>query len=93
MRFAQALESGKLIKAETLQQWTTPSEKNPSYGFGFEIQDVDGQKAYGHRGGFPGVSSMLSVNRQSGITTVILSNIDNGAIPVSEKLREVSQRW
>jgi CubicO group peptidase (beta-lactamase class C family) len=93
LHFAEALESGKLVKAETLEQWTTPSDKNPHYAYGFEIDNESGQRAYGHRGGFPGVSSMLLVDRESRITTVVLSNIDKGAMPVAEKLRELSSKW
>lgn len=88
-RFANALRDGKLIKPQTLTQWTTPGDKNKNYAFGFEIYQASGPKVIGHRGGFPGVSSALSVDLDGGYTVAVMANVDGGAIPVVEKLKEL----
>jgi hypothetical protein len=46
----------------------------------------------GHSGGFPGISSVLDIYLDSGWTIVVLSNVDGGMPPVSQKLREVAGR-
>lgn len=74
LRFALALESGKLLGRPLLSQATTNqagSAGGPPYGFGFV---VDGG-AYGHGGGAPGMNGELVI-RRDGIVVVALSNTD-----------------
>lgn len=88
-RFATALRTGKLIRPETLQQWTTPGEKSPSYGLGFEVYQASSPKVIGHGGGFPGINAALRVDLDRGYVVAVLSNTDGGTRPVLEKIKEV----
>lgn len=90
--FAQALRSGKLIRPETLKQWSTPSDKNPGYAFGLIVYNANRPKVIGHSGGFPGISSVLCFDVDSGYTLAVLSNMDGGSTPIMEKMKEVIAR-
>lgn len=75
-RFAQALETGKLLKKELLIEATrkTQTKMGGGYGFGF---GVDLKPAvYGHGGGAPGMNGMLRVLPETGVVIVVLSNLD-----------------
>lgn len=52
LRFAQALESGKLISKAMLAEATRP--RREQYGFGFGMQGDGALRSYGHGGGAPG---------------------------------------
>jgi CubicO group peptidase (beta-lactamase class C family) len=91
-RFANALREGKLIRPDTLQQWTTPSEKDRHYGYGFQVFQASQPKVIGHGGGFPGINSGLRVDLDSGYTVAVMANIDSGAMPVLEKAKELLAR-
>ncbi|HEX7180348.1 MAG TPA: serine hydrolase domain-containing protein [Thermoanaerobaculia bacterium] len=73
-RFAQALESGKLISKTMLAEATRAQVEGYGYGFG-----VDGEgplRGYGHGGGAPGMNGDLRVYPQLGYVLVGLSNLD-----------------
>jgi CubicO group peptidase (beta-lactamase class C family) len=91
-RFAVALRDGKLIRAETLKQWTTPSDKNKSYAFGFQVSQSDQNKLIGHSGGFPGINSVLTVDLENGYVIAVMSNSDNGASALEQKLKQLLPR-
>ncbi|HSG38008.1 MAG TPA: serine hydrolase domain-containing protein [Thermoanaerobaculia bacterium] len=74
LRFAQALESGKLISKAMLTQATTPHKQN--YGFGFGMRGEGPSRSYGHGGGAPGMNGELRVYPQLGYVLVGLSNLD-----------------
>jgi CubicO group peptidase (beta-lactamase class C family) len=74
LRFAQALESGKLISRKTLAEATTPHMEG--YGYGFGIQGEGPLRSYGHGGGAPGMNGELRVFPQLGTVVVALSNLD-----------------
>jgi D-alanyl-D-alanine carboxypeptidase len=74
LRFAQALESGKLISKETFAQALTPVKE--SYGFGFGISGEGALRTYGHNGGAPGINGDLRVFPELGYVLVGLSNLD-----------------
>ena len=74
LRFAQALESGKLISKAMLTQATTPHR--PTYGFGFGLKGEGPSRSYGHGGGAPGMNGELRVYPQLGYVLVGLSNLD-----------------
>jgi glycosidase len=46
----------------------------------------------GHGGGFPGISSNLDLFTDLGYTAVVLSNYDEGARPIVDKLRDLIAR-
>ncbi|MFL6194233.1 MAG: serine hydrolase domain-containing protein [Thermoanaerobaculia bacterium] len=74
LRFAQALESGKLISKKMLAQATTPFKED--YGFGFGMEGEGSLKSYGHNGGAPGMNGELRIYPQLGYVLVSLANID-----------------
>ncbi|MGL4231349.1 MAG: serine hydrolase domain-containing protein [Casimicrobium sp.] len=74
MRFAIALESGKLISKAMLAEATTIKQK--SYGFGFVIRGNAEWEAFGHGGGAPGVNGELRIIPAQGYVIVALSNLD-----------------
>lgn len=90
LRFDQALRSHKLLSPESTEIiWSPKPEMNsPAYGFGFGIEGRPGDRIVGHGGGFPGISAKLDMYLDSGYTVAVLSNYDQGASVVAEKLRE-----
>lgn len=74
LRFAQALESGKLISKASLTAATTPYKED--YGYGFGINEEGPLKSYGHSGGAPGMNGDLRIFPQSGYVVISLSNLD-----------------
>lgn len=74
LRFAQALESGKLLSKQTLAEATRPQEKR--YGYGFGAGGEGRLRSYGHSGGFPGMNGTLRIYPELGYVVVSLSNLD-----------------
>ena len=74
LRFAQALESGKLISKKMLAEATTPYRED--YGYGFEIEGEGALRSYGHGGGAPGMNGDLRIYPQLGYVLVSLTNLD-----------------
>ena len=74
LRFAQALESGKLISKASLATATTPHKER--YGYGFGIQGEGPLRGYGHGGGAPGMNGELRIFPQLGTVVISLSNLD-----------------
>lgn len=83
LRFAQALESGKLLSRELLKAATTPNLQD--YGFGFGIRGEGPLRWYGHNGGAPGMNGDLRIFPESGYVIVALSNVDP---PAASRLAE-----
>jgi CubicO group peptidase (beta-lactamase class C family) len=94
MAFAEAMRHGKLVSEATRDQlWSAkPDLSSPEYGFGFGIGQDPLGRSVGHSGGFPGISSVLDIYPDTGWTVVVLSNVDNGAPPVEQKLKETATR-
>lgn len=74
LKFAQALESGKLISKAMLAEATKPQAED--YGYGFGIRGEGALKSYGHGGGAPGMNGDLRVFPQLGYVLVSLANLD-----------------
>jgi D-alanyl-D-alanine carboxypeptidase len=74
LRFAQALDSGRLISEATLAEATRPHQQQ--YGYGFDMQGQGRLDSYGHGGGAPGMNGELRVFPQLGYVVVSLSNLD-----------------
>jgi len=74
LRFAQALESGKLISKASLTAATTPYKED--YGYGFGIAGEGPLRSYGHGGGAPGMNGDLRIYPQLGYVVICLSNLD-----------------
>jgi CubicO group peptidase (beta-lactamase class C family) len=74
LRFALALESGKLISKTMLTEATTSHSQQ--YGYGFVVEGDGRLKSYGHSGGAPGMSGDLRIFPELGYVIVGLSNLD-----------------
>jgi len=74
LRFAQALESGKLISKASLAAATTPYKEQ--YGYGFGIREEGSLRSYGHSGGAPGMNGELRIVPRLGYVVISLSNLD-----------------
>jgi D-alanyl-D-alanine carboxypeptidase len=81
-RFAEALQSGKLISKASLTQMITPG-RNSQYGFGMALTGEGATRSFGHAGGAPGQNGDLRVFPESGYVIVALSNLDP---PAASKL-------
>ena len=77
MKFAGALMSNKLLKAETLAEATRPQFTTGTYGFGFQVGRPDESRTYGHGGGAPGMNAILRVYPESGQSVIVLCNLDS----------------
>jgi CubicO group peptidase (beta-lactamase class C family) len=89
LKFAQALQGGKLVGLEYVKILTTakPELNSPDYGFGFQINP--GGKSFGHSGGFPGINSNLDMYTGPGWTAIVMSNYSRGGGPVIQKMRRL----
>jgi CubicO group peptidase (beta-lactamase class C family) len=76
MKFAGALTSNRLLKAETLAEATRPQFTTGAYGFGFQLGPPDEARTYGHGGGAPGMNAILRVYPESGQSVIVLCNLD-----------------
>jgi CubicO group peptidase (beta-lactamase class C family) len=74
LRFAQALESGKLISKKILAEATR--DQKEGYGYGFGIRGDGPLRSYGHGGGAPGMNGELRIFPQLGYVLVSLANLD-----------------
>jgi CubicO group peptidase (beta-lactamase class C family) len=81
-RFAEALQSGKLVSKASLTQMITPGP-NSQYGFGMSLAGDGETRTFGHAGGAPGQNGDLRIFLDSGYVVVALSNLDP---PVASKL-------
>lgn len=77
MKFAGALMSNKLLKAETLAEATRPQFTTGDYGFGFQIGRPGEVRTYGHGGAAPGMNAILRVHPDSGQSVIVLCNLDS----------------
>jgi len=77
MKFAGALMSNRLLKAETLAAATRPQFTTGAYGFGFQIGRPDEAGTYGHEGVAPGMNGFLRVYPESGQSVIVLCNLDD----------------
>ena len=78
LRFANALESHKLLDVEHTKLLTTGKVDTPrgsQYAYGF-MAEQSGMRCFGHGGGAPGMNGDLRICPDSGYVIVVLSNMD-----------------
>ena len=82
-RWDVALQSGKVVSAEDFSLMTTPAKlangSPTGYGFGWQIDSVDGQKRIWHNGGTFGSSSSNVTFPQQNVDIIVLENEDGAA--------------
>ncbi len=87
VRFAGALSSGALLPPQVLATvWSPPraGAEHARYGYLWGSGTVSGQRWVGHNGGGPGISADFRYFPESGNVVVVLGNLSNAAMPVSE---------
>lgn len=92
LRFAEALRGDKLLTPASRELLWTPKPNSPGYGYGFSLGKGPAGRKVGHGGGFPGISSNLDIFLDNGFTAVVLSNYDQAAPPVAQKIEELIAR-
>ena len=85
VRFGMALMSGKLLRPQTLELMWTPMRvtqlgngRPSTYGLGFEIHTVDGQKVVMHSGGQQGTATELVMLPGRSFAVATMVNDDQG---------------
>jgi CubicO group peptidase (beta-lactamase class C family) len=73
----EALYSGKLLSAKSLEAMTTPVKNG--YGYGLGIQTKSSRKMISHGGGINGFSTFIARYADEKITLVVLRNADYGS--------------
>jgi len=79
LRFANALESHKLLDAEHTELLTTGKVDTPGggkYGYGFGERTFSGIHCFGHGGGAPGMNGDLEICPQASCVVAVLANLD-----------------
>jgi len=76
LRFAQALQSGKLLSKRILAEATKSQMHEDWYGFGFITVGTGPTRRYGHGGDHNGMNADFRVFPESGYVLVSLSNLD-----------------
>lgn len=86
LKFARALQSGKLLPPALLAEATR--KQSPWYGYGFMVADDQGMPAYGHGGGAQGMNGELRIFPTLGEVVIGLGNLDP---PAATRLVEYYQ--
>lgn len=73
----EALYSGRLLSAKSLEAMTTPVKND--YGYGLGVQTKLGRKAISHGGGINGFSTFIARFPEEKVTIVVLRNADYGS--------------
>lgn len=89
LKFDQALYDDRLLDAAHRSQMFTPSGPHPHLASGWFSADMKGHRAVGHSGGAPGVSAEFRRYIDDGLTLVVLSNYDNVATQLAERIEAV----
>ncbi len=73
----------KLLKKSTLEQMWTPTKTSKGgtadYGFGWQVDKVNGHRLIAHGGGIPGFSTQISRFPDDKLTVIVLTNSGNGS--------------
>ena len=84
MLFAVALQSGRLLKKETVAQMFTPLRtsdgKNTDYGLGWRISNRNGSREVSHGGGQQRVSTLLYTIPERGFALALMTNLEGARL-------------
>jgi len=78
LRFEQALKNNLLVSKETKDVLFSPKTKlgARSYGYGFQVRQIEKQLKVGHTGGYTGINNCFYMYLNNSFTVIILCNID-----------------
>ncbi len=80
-RFAVAVQTAKLTKAETLAQMFTRQKlkdgTETGYGLGWSVTTVGGQRAVGHSGGQQRITTFLHMLPERGLAVAVMVNVED----------------
>lgn len=79
LRFAEALQAGKLLPPKQLAEATRPQNIGHWYGYGFETHGKGLARYYSHSGGTYGSNAEFRVYPEIGVVAIALCNIDPNA--------------
>ena len=83
VKWDAALVPDKLLKKSILEQmWTatkTSKGGTADYGFGWQVDKVNGHRLLAHGGGIPGFSTQISRFVDDRLTVIVLTNSGNGS--------------
>ena len=81
-RFHIALDNGKLLRRDTLEQMYTPGKLNDgsalTYGLGWTVSNEGGRRWIAHSGGATGGTTYLLRSPEQKVAVAILTNVQNG---------------
>lgn len=78
LKFARALQSGKLLSPTLVDEATR--RQSPWYGYGFAVAEEQGVPWYGHGGGAQGMNGELRIFPTLGMVVIGLGNVDPPAV-------------
>jgi len=76
LKFAQALQNGKILPGRLVADATTPHNHSGNYGYGFGVNGKGLLQSYGHNGGAPGINGDLIIYPALKRVVIALSNFD-----------------
>jgi CubicO group peptidase (beta-lactamase class C family) len=93
-KLAIAMQTGKLLKRETVEQMYTRQKlrdgKETNYGLGWSVAMVNGQRYVGHSGAQQRVSTILQTFPEKGVAVAIMVNVeDTGLTPLANQIIDV----
>ena len=93
-RFAIAIQTGKLVKKETLEQmWTrqkTRDGKETTYGLGWGVAERNGLKEVSHGGAQQRVSTNLYMIPERGLAVVLMVNLEGAGGALNALTNEIA---
>lgn len=86
-------EERRVIEAQTLEAMWEPQFAEPGatngYGFGFAVEEADGERRLGHGGAIYGFSTQLSFLPDAGLGVVVVSAVD-GTNTVTSRIADAA---
>ncbi len=83
VRFAVALQTGRLLKRETLERMFTRQRTRAgqltNYGLGWYIREADGRKWVEHSGSQQGTATILMMLPGRGLAVAVLTNLERAS--------------
>jgi len=93
-RFAIAVQTGKLVRKETLEQmWTkqkTRDGKETSYGLGWGLTERNGLKEVSHGGAQQRVSTNLYMIPEKGLAVILMVNLEGAGGALGALSQEIA---